>query len=469
MQLPTTDDPKVIFYKKHAIDFYSLIWLVDETPNSLFSQDYMILNSLCKIWSTAILYFEIISLILTRKKWIPSSAATSTNVIVLATDFLPTIHGGIYRPASWLKLATENKVALQLATNNARRIDTFGEVFFEQLNIKQQIEYFDENKFNIVSKACRLLLSRPEFFLAALEKLEQLHQQNPISHIIASGPDFTSFAAATLFAKKHNISLHLDYRDEWTLSPFEFAEKTVFSSMIEKACVNLAHSISMTTQSQLNNFNQHFKLGCEPWLIPNGCDHFPELPQIKISDTNQIHICHSGNIGGHNDLTELLDYLNLINQEITSSGYSICLDLCGNISATQKVVIENINYFPINKLGQLSPEQAFMHVITADVCLLLIDSRYERYLPGKIFSYIATGRPILIFGTSFSHEISALCQEFAVPHFFANSRAGSIQSCCEFLNQARHRSTAPEQLERFRTSMDRRVLAEAFFSHLKID
>jgi hypothetical protein len=428
----------------------------------------MILSTLFKIWSTIVLYFKIASLILTRKKWHPNSSTTAKNVIVLVTDFLPTIHGGIYRPASWLHLAAEKKVDIQLVTNNARRIDTFGDVLLEQLNLKNHIEYFDESTFNLVSKACRLLLSRPEFFLAALDKLEKLHRQRPISHIIASGPDFTSFAAATLFTKKYKLALHLDYRDEWTHSPFKFSEKTVFSSFIEKACVNLAHSISMTTQSQLNNFNQHFKLGCEPWLIPNGCDHFPDLPQIQISDTNQIHICHSGNIGGHNDLTELLEFLNLVNHEIIASGYSICLDLCGSIVVKQEAILEKNKYFPINKLGQLSPEQAFMQVINADFCLLLIDSRYDRYLPGKIFSYIATGRPILIFGTSFSHEIAALCQEFAVPHCFVESRAGSIQSCCEFINQARHLSTSPEQLERFKTSMDRRILAEVFFDNLKI-
>lgn len=415
------------------------------------------------------LYFKLIRLLFVEGKVPQANKPFAAHFVIVATDFLPSIHGGIYRPLSWLRFSSQHRLNLQMITNKPKRTNDVGLSMFAELELAEQINYCDENEFNLFSRPARMWLSRPEFLLAALKCLEEMHKKQAISHLIATGPDFSSFVIAALFAHKHKIRLHLDYRDEWTQSPFEFSQPTNLARYLEKACIKLADSISMTTQSQLNYFKQHFGDDTPLYLKYNGCDNFPLLETSSAASTNEIRLCHSGSIGGHNSLGQVLFLFNMIGPLVLASEQQLHLTFCGSIADNQLSLLSADANFKVTTLGQLTPEQAFIHTAQTDICLLLIDERYQRYLPGKLFGYIATGNPILIIGAAESTEIEALCNEYQVPHFFADHNSANTMACAQFIINARKLNTPPEQLLRFRANMDRQKLAKEFFDIFQYD
>ena len=434
--------------------------------NSVESSNTQLLRAistgLVRIKLTLSVSAKLLKLLFSRKS--TTTPAKTTHAVIIASDFLPSIHGGIYRPLSWLRYAIEHNVNLKLLTNQPKRLNKVGEKLILDHGIEARLCYCDEADYQLFSRPARLWLARPEFMLAALDRLERIHQEQPINLVLATGPDFSSFAIAVIFAKKHNIRCHLDYRDEWTLSPFAFSEATALSRFLENACVNLADSISMTTQSQLLHFQQHFG-SKNLYLKQNGCDDFPLVQAVHAhTAAPSIRICHSGSIGGHNSLETVVAFFTLLQQQIAKTGILLDLQFCGFIAEAQLALLNKVTAFKINTLGQLSPEQAFSHTADADICLLLIDERYDRYLPGKLFSYIATGKPILILGASHSTEIAQMCSQYAVSHYFVDIKSPDVVACANFLKDAHHQQTSPEQLQRFRAQMDRQTLAKDFFN-----
>lgn len=420
-----------------------------------------------RIKLTMELYLKLIKLIHNRKNNSNFSEPNSKNLVVLTTDFLPSIHGGVYRPLSWLRNSSQNAFHLVVHSNSSIRPEKIGESIINDLNLASRIKYCREAEFEVLSRPSRLLVSRPEFMFAALENLEQQHKVFPISHLIASGPDFTSFIVAAIFAHKHNCYLHLDYRDEWTLSPFEFSQPSKFSRIIERCCINLADSISMTTQSQIDYFQKYFGRSKIINLNPNGCELFPvPIPYSKIASA-KITICHSGSIGKHNSFKDFANYVRLLELAINEKNHQLHLQFLGKIDESYQSLLVDSHLGSIQCFGQLSPEDAFLQSSHADLCLLLIDERYDRYIPGKLYSYIASGRPILIFGASQSHEILALCNEFNVPHYFVeNESSMDLTACVNFICNSRNLETPISEVKRFQSNMNRQKIAENFFKAL---
>lgn len=391
-----------------------------------------------------------------------------SNVVLIATDFLPSIHGGIYRPLSWLKYASLNDVKMLLLTNQSLRPHPVGLSMLTDAKLVEKIQYCAENDFQVFFRPTRLWLSRPEFLLAALERLEIINKAEKISQIIATGPDFTSFVIATIFARKHRCRVHLDYRDEWTESPFEFSQATLLARLLEKCCVHGADSISMTTQSQLNHFNNVFDRFHNVFLKQNGCDNFPLNTQHSRFGKKSIRLCHSGSIGGHNSLAVLASVLKELIPSLMAIGMQIELRFCGVIADSQNNIIKDDNELNIKILGQLTPEQAFDEISNADLNILLIDQRFQRYLPGKLYGYISTGNPILIIGAAHCIEIATLCNEYSVPHHFVDTQHFDLAACTNFISISPTLKTPAEQLARFRFNLNRQTLAEEFF-HLFIE
>lgn len=386
------------------------------------------------------------------------------SLVVIASDFLPCIHGGVYRPLSWLEYASSHGVPMRVLTNHSTRIDQIGLSLLADKTISTHIYYCVENEFQLFSSPTRLWLARPEFLMAALDSLEKINRVQPISHIVATGPDFTSFVIAAMFAKKHNCQIHLDYRDEWTESPFEFSQATFCAKLLERKCVQHAQSISLTTLSQLINFKRKWNREHKVFLNQNGCDNFPYLSKSIHNNPRKIRLCHSGKIGGHNSLVDILSLLKNLLPCFHTADLPIELKLCGVITETERQLLHDQGAVKSIILGQLTPEQAFIECTNADLNILLIDERFERYLPGKLFGYIASGNPILVIGASHSLEIAELCTEYEVSHYFADVRNYDLDRCAHFVSNAPLLKTPTEQLIRFRHNFDRKAQAKSFIS-----
>ena len=269
-----------------------------------------IIKLLSRIIRTAQFYLKLFSLL--RPNSHIQNRNVEANIVVIASDFLPSIHGGVYRPLSWLKYASEHQIKAQLLTNQSRKINPVGLTLLSDAALAAQIQFCNEDEYELISKPTRIWLARPEFLLAALSKLELINKKQQISHLVATGPDFTSFAIAVIFAKKYPCKVHLDYRDEWTECPFEFAHATSLARMIEKLCIKHADSVTVTTKSQFEHFQATFGRSLNVYIKQNGCDDYLPPPHKDRQHSDRICLSHSGSIGGHNSVVGLINLLNCV-------------------------------------------------------------------------------------------------------------------------------------------------------------
>lgn len=237
----------------------------------------------------------------------------------------------------------------------------------------------------------------------AIEKLSK----NPPNAVLASGPPFYVFIAAYFVAKHFSVPLVLDYRDEWTECPFDFVSAGPQDKVWEKRCIATAAAIFFTTKSHLEHQLQVFpELSREKtYLIPNGWepdDFFSNLAHVQnnvASGTKKIEIAHIGNLAGHTPPTDFLDAL----QKLFTSDATWCdriqVSFIGRRSPYAESIIRSFPYpHNLNIIDHLPKQEANRRMQQADILLLIATPELARYLPGKLFDYIAARRPVLVFG-----------------------------------------------------------------------
>lgn len=237
----------------------------------------------------------------------------------------------------------------------------------------------------------------------AIKKLSK----NPPNVVLASGPPFYVFIAAYFVAKHFGVPLVLDYRDEWTECPFDFVSAGPQDKVWEKRCLAAAAAVFFTTKSHMEHQLQIFPELCreKTYLVPNGWesdDFSSNLAHVKNkadSSTKNIEIAHIGNLAGHTPPT---DFLNALGKLFASNAIwrdRIRVSFIGRRSPSSESIIRSFPYpHNLNIIDHLPKQEANRRMQQADILLLIATPELERYLPGKLFDYIAARRPVLVFG-----------------------------------------------------------------------
>ncbi len=232
--------------------------------------------------------------------------------------------------------------------------------------------------------------------------------RDPPSVVIASGPPFTAFIAAYFLARRFGAKLVLDYRDEWSERPFAYSPRGNSDLLWERRCLQAADAIFFATQS----YQDHY------------LDTFSYLPASKC------HILHNGWEPAEFAVQEVPD------EAPSDHGHRLVLSyvgvygkyaLSGNFFTVLAEVLERNSglrdRFQVRLVGQKVPEaieqfarfekklpgtlELIEHVPKREAIRMMCESRallllnvptFERMHTGKIFDYLASGRPLLVYG-----------------------------------------------------------------------
>ena len=239
----------------------------------------------------------------------------------------------------------------------------------------------------------------------SIKYLDKYIKENKIETIISTGPPHSVHLIGLGLKKLNNITWIADFRDPWTTIGYHKSLKLTAQSQqrhisLEKEVLNTADSVIVTSRTTKVEFSKITSKPIE--IITNGYD--AEKVQKKALDT-KFSLAHIGSFLSERNPRILWKALKELIKEEPGFADNFELKLAGAVSP---IILANIDEFGLtkflNNLGYLAHKEAVAEQRAAQVLLLIeIDSEETNgIIPGKIFEYMVSGRPVIGIGPDMS-------------------------------------------------------------------
>ena len=226
----------------------------------------------------------------------------------------------------------------------------------------------------------------------------KVYSENGITTIITSGPPHSLHLIGLNLKRKLNIKWVTDFRDPWTTIGYHKALKlSEFAANkhkeLEFKVLNAADLILVTSPSTRAEFKKITSKPIE--VITNGYD--VEKIGNQILD-KKFTLAHIGSFLSERNPRILWESISELIRENPTFASHFQLKLIGAVS---QEVLNSIALFQlqnyVNNLGYISHDDAIMHQKKSQVLLLIeINSEDTKsIIPGKLFEYIVSERPII--------------------------------------------------------------------------
>jgi glycosyltransferase involved in cell wall biosynthesis len=247
----------------------------------------------------------------------------------------------------------------------------------------------------------------------------RLHLRKRFDLVVATGNPFVAFASAWLFHRLTGVPYVIDYRDSWTLDLFTDApafEPGHIAWRWEKRIIKGASAVAFVNGALREWHAEKYPNDAQKLMVvPNGWD--PELMEVsdkapastQATESAPLRFAYLGTISSAQPVEELVtaftlarDHTDLEDAELNIHGYlgffqggnldileRLGLDLHRDHQGAVSAVDRGVHYRgPVSKTDVASVYQR------SDVLVFLAGG--ARYVTsGKIFEYMATGKPIV--------------------------------------------------------------------------
>jgi glycosyltransferase involved in cell wall biosynthesis len=266
------------------------------------------------------------------------------------------------------------------------------------------------------SAARRLLCPEPEILWVpfAVRSSREIIRRAGIQAVLITAPPFSAFVAGTRLKREFpHLKLVADFRDEWLefyLNEFDFQNSPHTrkrAAEIERETVEASDLVVAVTETSLAAIRKRYPAQPDAKfsLIHNGYDQDvirpSELPRRK---DGKVVVVHLGTVYKTASPQYYLDAVDELPEDLRSRFETRFI---GHISDDQRGVLQN-RRSEIRTLGFLPQAEAVKHVADADFVLLTMTNDIS--LPGKLFEYLALGRPILALASKRS-EVNRILSE----------------------------------------------------------
>ncbi len=234
----------------------------------------------------------------------------------------------------------------------------------------------------------------------ARNKALKLIDEHAIQTVITTGPPHSTHLIGRYIKKQTSLKWIADFRDPWTkvfynqLLPRTPLVRNI-DLKLERSVLNAANEVIVVSPSmkklQKNITDRTYR------VIPNGFDHedFEDLA-IPQQQNGTFTIRHIGTLSETAIPTALFEALELLPEE-----FRFRMEFIGNVHDHVKELARKSRVSNRIKFTDYLPHaQAVQAMAASDLLLLVIPDvqNNELILTGKIFEYIATGKPVLMLG-----------------------------------------------------------------------
>lgn len=249
---------------------------------------------------------------------------------------------------------------------------------------------------NLFIPDARVLWVKP-----SVNYLSKCIKENGIETIITTGPPHSLHLIGLRLKELHDLKWIADFRDPWTTIGYHKALKLSNSAAkkhkdLERKVLNSADSILVTSPTTKAEFQQ---LTAKPIdVITNGYDT-EIIPKQPLDE--KFTLAHIGSFLSERNPKLLWESLAELIAENEQFRADFQLKLIGAVSSEVMESITNAGLQSyVNNLGYVSHNEAVTEQRKSQVLLLVeIDSEDTKcIIPGKLFEYMVSERPILAIG-----------------------------------------------------------------------
>ncbi len=231
---------------------------------------------------------------------------------------------------------------------------------------------------------------------ARLERFDVLYS--------SSGP-FTSHVAGLLLKRALRKPWVAELRDGWyrwnrAIFPDYPAWRDALERRLEAAAVRTADRVVLVTDRMAAAFAAQYP-ECGPAhfsVVPNGFDPSQFAGARSCQARQGFTVVHTGALYYGRSLADFLCAASRLVESDMDFARDFRLRLLGTLDAGAQLEVQRSNLGPhLEVLGQKSHDDAVQAMGEADVFLLVANTTpgAEATVPGKLFEYLAVGRPVL--------------------------------------------------------------------------
>ncbi len=246
----------------------------------------------------------------------------------------------------------------------------------------------------------------------AVRKLSTLPFRDRPDVVFASGKPWTGLLVGKTIAQRFRVPLVADFRDPWTNNPTENLAPSLARSAkkLERRVCGFADRVVSTTPELSDHFSAEYPDFSDKFVtITNGFDgaSFGPLLEEKTDSARPaeeesfLELTHFGSIYPNRSPMALLRAIKELLQEKKIQRGRLRLRFVGGwdaANASCEALAQELE-----KEGAILREPPLPH----DVCLrqmasaqmlLVVQPAFPLQIPGKIYEYIASGRPLVVIG-----------------------------------------------------------------------
>lgn len=236
----------------------------------------------------------------------------------------------------------------------------------------------------------------------AFDKCCEIIENEDICGIISSSFPITSHTIAHDLKEKYKIPWIADLRDLWNMNPYvsHTSIRNYFEKRLElKTFENVDVLTTTTPLAKKTLQNLHPTKNIVSIVSGYDPEDFKNIKQTEYND--KLTLMYAGSLyGGKRDPSILFDALNQLINENKIDPEKITVNFYGDstniLELSRKYNVESI----VNIHGRITHKEVLQNQMNSDVLLLIswMDESEKMFIPGKVYEYIASKKPILSIG-----------------------------------------------------------------------
>ena len=360
---------------------------------------------------------------------------TDLNIVIVTYNWPPRNAIGTHRPYAWARYWSEAGARVTVLTAQKQPFDEPLDLDLPLIEGVKVIEVSSSSAMSLIgwlfkSPGMRRVARKAKAWLgrrsaiaaeprmswrgAAKSTVEQLASDADVV-VSTFGPSAAHLIGYDMKTANLDLFWVADYRDLWSqrhTAPVSEDVRESERSMEQNSVGARADLLTAVSKDMVNQLAAF--LDKETLELPNGFDiNKEDIPQALSKRPSKpdgpMRIVYTGMIyEGHQDPTPLLEALAALHEKEKLAIGQVTVDFYGARVDLAKRLAQNPAYAPfIRLMGHVTRDEALLAQRSAGFLLLLESPAPEArgVLTGKLFEYMAAGRPIMCLGSRPEYEI----------------------------------------------------------------